>query len=108
MFLALADDTRRELLERLVRHGAISASALARDLPITRQAVGKHLDTLQRARLVRAHKTGREVRYEPQLAPLRHASTWMDGLARQWDDRLGRLASLAETGTVTPGDEPST
>jgi DNA-binding transcriptional ArsR family regulator len=105
VFLALSDETRRDVLERLVRSGGISASALARELPITRQAVGKHLDMLRRARLVTTRRTGREVRYEPRLEPLRQATTWMDNLAHQWDNRLGRLASLAEGGDLAEGDD---
>lgn len=105
VFTALADPTRREVLHTLVQHGAASASGLARRLPVSRQAIGKHLDALSRAELVKSHRLGREVRYEPQLAPLRHTAQWMDDLARQWQARLARLAAFAE---ATPRRPPRT
>ena len=96
VFAALADPTRRGVLESLVRDGATTATVLASRLPVTRQAVGKHLSTLERAGLVRCRRVGREARYEPRAAPLTEAAGWLTQLAREWDDRLARIATLAE------------
>lgn len=96
VFVALADPTRRGVLESLVRDGATTATVLASRLPVTRQAVGKHLSTLERAGLVRCRRVGREARYEPSPAPLTEAAGWLTELAREWDARLARIAELAE------------
>ena len=96
VFPALADPTRRLVLESLVRDGATTATALARRLPISRQAVGKHLSTLERAGLVRCRRVGREARYEPDSVQLAAVAQWLTLLAREWDDRLARIAELAE------------
>lgn len=96
VFAALADPTRRSVLESLVHGGATTATALARRLPVTRQAVGKHLSTLERAGLVRARRVGREARYEPEPEPLTAAAQWLTVLAREWDERLERIRALAE------------
>ena len=95
-FAALADPTRRHLLQVLVRGGAGTATGLAARLPVTRQAVGKHLAVLERAGLVRARRVGRESRYEPRTAALAEAADWLAELAAEWDQRLGRIAALAE------------
>lgn len=96
VFAALADPTRREVLEALIRDGASTATELGRRLPVTRQAVGKHLGVLEAAGLVRSFRVGREARYEPVPAPLAAAADWLVVLAGAWDERLGRLAALAE------------
>jgi DNA-binding transcriptional ArsR family regulator len=93
VFAALADPTRRQVLQVLVRDGASTATALAARLPVTRQAVGKHLAVLERAGLVRARRVGRESRYVPQTAPLLAAASWLTGLSTEWDDRLARLTA---------------
>ena len=100
VFAALADPTRRGVLESLVRDGATTATELARRLPVTRQAGGKHLSVLERAGLVECRRVGREARYEPRPAPLSSAADWLTGLAREWDDRLATLAALAEDPTA--------
>ena len=88
VFAALADPTRRSVLTRLAADGAASATALARDLPVTRQAVVQHLAVLDAAGLTRAHRHGREVRHEVRPEALTGAARWMTTIARQWDDRL--------------------
>lgn len=93
---ALADPTRRSVLESLVRDGATTATVLARRLPVTRQAVGKHLSVLERAGLVHCRRVGREARYQPDPAPLTSTADWLAALAREWDDRLDRIRALAE------------
>jgi DNA-binding transcriptional ArsR family regulator len=97
VFFAMADHTRRELFQTLIRDGSRSASELARGLPVSRQAIGKHLEVLAAAELVRPYRAGREVRYEPRTQPLIDVSRWLDTLASQWERRLDRLASLAES-----------
>ena len=96
VFAALADPTRRALFESLVHGGDDTATGLAARLPVTRQAVGKHLAVLQRAGLVRAHRVGRESRYEPLPAGLTAAAAGVTVLAAAWDRRLVRIKALAE------------
>jgi DNA-binding transcriptional ArsR family regulator len=96
VFEALSDPTRRHVLESLVRGGASTATGLASRLPVTRQAVGKHLAVLERAGLVHARRVGRESRYEPRTVALVTAASWLTVLAAEWDDRLARIKALAE------------
>ena len=96
VFGALADPTRRRLLTLLDERGEASATELARELPVTRQAVVKHLGALAEAGLVEGARAGREVRFHPTPAPLSDAVGWMADVGAQWDERLadlkGRLA----------------
>ena len=96
VFAALADPTRRSVLTRLAARGSASATALARELPVTRQAVVQHLAVLDAAGLTRAHRNGREVRHEVRPEALTGAARWMTTIARQWDERLAAIAALAE------------
>jgi DNA-binding transcriptional ArsR family regulator len=91
VFGALGDPTRRNLLARLGERGEASATELARDLPVTRQAVQKHLLTLSDAGLVAARRSGREVLYRPTPAPMSDAMAWMAEVGAQWDERLAAL-----------------
>ena len=95
VFAALADPTRRAVIGRLAREPA-SASRLARELPVSRQAVAKHLASLDRAGLVWSRRVGRETRYSLDPAPLGEAMAWMASVGAQWDDRLEQLARRAE------------
>lgn len=90
LFAALSDPTRRAVYERLVEAPA-SATALAAELPISRQAVAKHLAALDAAGLVAKATHGREVRYTAQVEPLRDMTRWVDRVAAEWDTRLERL-----------------
>lgn len=101
VFLALADTTRREVIARLSHAGPATATELAADLPITRQAVTKHLSALAGARLVAGHREGREMRYRLTPEPLTVAMTWMASVGAEWDARLGRLGALLDE------DEPA-
>ncbi|HEV2760809.1 MAG TPA: metalloregulator ArsR/SmtB family transcription factor [Acidimicrobiales bacterium] len=96
VFSALADPTRRGLVSRLVREGPHTATDLARDLPMTRQAVVHHLQALGEAGLVDAHRDGREVRYRATPEPLGDAVTWMLDSGAKWDRRLQRLRAQVE------------
>jgi DNA-binding transcriptional ArsR family regulator len=91
VFGALSDPTRRSLLALLGERGEASATDLARQLPVTRQAVQKHLGTLADAGLVAARRSGREVLYRPTPAPMSEAMAWMATIGAQWDDRLATL-----------------
>lgn len=92
VFAALADPTRRHVVETLVREGSTSVPMLTASLPITRQAIAKHLAALGEAGLVeREPSGGREVRYRLRPGALEPASAWMDETAAAWDERLGRL-----------------
>jgi DNA-binding transcriptional ArsR family regulator len=97
VFEALADPMRRRLLAAIAQHPA-TATELASELPITRQAVAKHLSALSQAGLLARERSGRDVRYRVTPAPLSGAASWMAAVGGQWDQRLARLAdALAET-----------
>lgn len=90
VFAALADPTRRHLLESLAAHEA-SATELAAALPVTRQAVAKHLTALREAGLVTPRRAGRETLYRLEGAPLDEAVEWIARVGGEWDARLERL-----------------
>jgi DNA-binding transcriptional ArsR family regulator len=92
VFAALADPTRRQVVQSLSQQPGLTASSLAGDLPMTRQAVTKHLAALDRAGLVEGRREGREMRYSLTPAPLADAMRWMDDVGAQWDARLAKLA----------------
>ena len=92
VFGALADPTRREVLRSLAEQPGLTASRLAGELPMTRQAVAKHLHALSGAGLVTARREGRETRYTLTPAPLAEAIDWMTTVGAEWDERLARLA----------------
>ena len=94
-FSALADPTRRQVIALLADRGTATASEIARELPITRQAVGKHLAALDAAGLVSARRQGRETRYTLTARPLEEAVTWIASVGAEWDDRLARLEAYA-------------
>jgi DNA-binding transcriptional ArsR family regulator len=91
VFTALADPTRRRIVEILARRPTETATGFAAELPISRQAVAKHLATLRRARLVRAARAGRETRYSLDAEPLAGVSDWVELVGAEWDARLERL-----------------
>jgi DNA-binding transcriptional ArsR family regulator len=98
VFAALADPTRRLMLEEMLRDGSTSVPALSAVLPITRQAVAKHLATLDHAGLVeRAPAAGREVRYRLRAGALSPAAAWMQHAESAWDERLVRLKDAVES-----------
>jgi len=91
VFAALADPNRRFLVETLAARGAATATQLAAELPVTRQAVAKHLAALGEAGLVDAERAGREMRYSLTPGPLSEAITWMERVGSEWDERLVAL-----------------
>jgi DNA-binding transcriptional ArsR family regulator len=93
VFAALADPTRRAILAALASRGPATATDLAVDLPITRQAIAKHLGLLAEAGLVTAEPgERRRVRYRLHSAPMRVAQQFLAALARDWDRALGALS----------------
>ncbi len=88
VFTALADATRRHILEQLAAQGATSASALAQDLPISRQAIAKHLRILEQAGLVARVRKGKQVCFAAQAHQLAATGRWMQRLATRWDPSL--------------------
>jgi DNA-binding transcriptional ArsR family regulator len=97
VFAALADPTRRLVLETLLHDGSTSVPALAARLPITRQAVAKHVATLDHAGLIeRSPGGGREVHYQLREGALDAAAGWLRGAEVAWDARLGALKREVE------------
>ena len=91
VFSALSDPSRRRLLEALAGRESASLTELAAQLPVTRQAVSKHLTALGEAGLVESSRAGRETRYRITPQPLGEALAWMERIGGQWDERLVRL-----------------
>ncbi len=96
LWAAIADPSRRRVLDILVQQGEASASSLARAVPFTRQAVLKHLTVLEAARLVRRRPVGREVRFVVEPARLDEAARALSDVASAWDRRLRAIKRLAE------------
>ena len=92
MFAALADPTRRDVLRAVAEHGPVTATALAGGLPVSRQAVAKHLGLLRDAGLVEAERSGRETRFVARTQPLDELASWAAHAGRRWDARLTKLA----------------
>jgi predicted transcriptional regulator len=95
VFAALADDTRWDILTRLGSR-ELSASALASELPVSRQAIAKHLAALAEAGLVSSTTVGREIRYRAIGARLSAVATELDRIGAEWDARLARITTIAE------------
>ncbi len=97
LWAAVADPTRRRVLDALLEQGEASTTAIAQGLPVTRQAVAKHLAVLDRVGLVAGWRRGREVRYAVRPERLDDAAEAMARVAAQWDRRLARIKRLAES-----------
>ena len=97
LWAAVADPTRRRILDVLLARGEATATTLAGDLPVTRQAVAKHLAVLERVGLVDSRRLGREVRYTVRPERLDAATEWLARVAAEWDQRLGSIKLLAES-----------
>ncbi|MEC3976463.1 ArsR/SmtB family transcription factor [Amycolatopsis sp. H20-H5] len=94
---ALADPTRRLILDRLAALGDATATRVAEELPVSRQAVVKHLGVLDRAGLVEGHRDGRERRYQVRPDRLVDTARWMNQVADQWTRRLDLIKRIAES-----------
>jgi len=95
VFAALADETRWSILVAL-GEGDASASALAERLPVSRQAIAKHLGVLQAAGLVEPVRVGREVRFRALGSTLSDAARRLDAIGAEWDRRLAAIKRIAE------------
>jgi DNA-binding transcriptional ArsR family regulator len=104
---ALAEPIRRRLLAVIAAQGEATATSAAAELPISRQAVAKHLDILSDAGLIAGQRLGREVRYALRPAPLDETARWLARLAADWDTRLERIKRLAEAASAEerPSDD---
>ena len=96
LWSAIGDPTRRRVLDVLLERGEASATTLAGELPVTRQAVAKHLAVLQRAGLVEGRRRGREVRYAIRSERLDAAMRAIAQVAAEWDARLSAIKRIAE------------
>lgn len=101
VFTALSDPTRRQLVRLMGERPSVTASALTSDLPMTRQAIAKHLAGLSEAGLVRSTRSGRETHYSLTPEPLADAMAWMVTAGARWDDRLDRLERELTAGRRT-------
>ena len=99
VFDALADPNRRYVLQALAERETATATELAAELPVTRQAVSKHLAALNEAGLVESRREGRETLYELTPAPLGEALDWIAGVGSEWDSRLSRLSTHLSGGS---------
>jgi DNA-binding transcriptional ArsR family regulator len=97
VFHALADPTRREVLALVAQGRAQTATELAAALPVTRQAVSKHLAVLEGARLVDGAREGRTTRFRATPEPLADAMAWMAEVGGRWDERLARLQAASRS-----------
>jgi ArsR family transcriptional regulator, cadmium/lead-responsive transcriptional repressor len=96
LWSAIGDPTRRRLLDLLLVGGEGTATTLSAELPVTRQAVAKHLVVLDRVGLVAAASAGREKRYHVDETQLARAVAQLNSVGAGWDARLRRIKSLAE------------
>jgi DNA-binding transcriptional ArsR family regulator len=94
VFAALADATRRDVVRLLSDAGPATPTELAARLPVTRQAVAKHLAALQDAGLVARTREGRLARYALTPQPLADVVDWVAEVGAQWDERLAALRAL--------------
>ena len=97
LWSAVGDPTRRRMLDLLLTGGGGTATTLSDRLPVTRQAVAKHLGVLDRAGLLEERRQGREVLFSVRPEPLESASHWLAAVASEWDRRLTALKRLAES-----------
>jgi DNA-binding transcriptional ArsR family regulator len=97
LWSAIGDPTRRRLLDLLLADGGGTATSLGLQLPVTRQAVTKHLVVLDKVGLVRSEPTGREKRYRVDEAQLARAAAQLESVGSAWDARLQRIKRLAQS-----------
>lgn len=96
VFAALADPTRRQVVETALRDGTVTVPRLTAELPMSRQAVAKHVAALQDAGVLARVGGGRDLAFRLEPEALRGASGWLAGVEREWDERLGRLKRSVE------------
>jgi len=98
VFAALGDPNRQRLLELLSARGRASATTLAAPVPVTRQAVDKHLRVLERAGLVSSAREGRQVLYAVRSDAFERSAAWLTEVAASWDRQLAMIKAAAEGG----------
>ena len=96
LWSAIGDPTRRQMLDLLLARSADTATSLSDELPVTRQAVAKHLTVLDRVGLVHATQAGREKRYRIDEAQFARAVAQLNAVGNTWDARLRRIKQIAE------------
>jgi DNA-binding transcriptional ArsR family regulator len=101
-FAALADPTRRAIVDRLADQPELSVTEIAAPFAVSLPAVMKHLDVLARANLVERHKTGRTVRCRLAPGPMEAAMQWLSRYERFWAEQLDRLAAFVEEDPCSP------
>jgi DNA-binding transcriptional ArsR family regulator len=101
-FAALADPTRRAIIDRLAGESGLAITAIAGPFPVSLPAVMKHLDVLARAGLIEREKTGRTVRCRLRAEPMETAMQWLARYERFWTDRLEALAKFVEEDRCSP------
>jgi predicted transcriptional regulator len=97
LWSAVGDPTRRRMLDLLLREGRATATSLSEHLPVTRQAVAKHLVVLDRVGLVHSTTSGREKQFRVDQAQLARAVVQLADVGAAWDARLQRIKRIAET-----------
>lgn len=97
LWSAIGDPTRRQMLDLLLADGIGTSTTLSDHLPVTRQAVAKHLSVLSRVGLVQVTPSGREKLYRVDQAQLERAVAQLSAVGRAWDSRLRRIKQIAET-----------
>jgi DNA-binding transcriptional ArsR family regulator len=106
LWSAVADPTRRRVLDVLLTRGEATATTVAGELPVTRQAVAKQLGVLDRAGLVEGRRRGREVRYAVRPERLDVAARSMAQIAAEWDTRLAAIKRIAEAAAAAQREHP--
>lgn len=113
LWSAIGDPTRRRMLDLLLLDGSGTATSLSEHLPVTRQAVTKHLVVLDRVGLVHGLTTGRERQFRIDEDRLAHAVAQINDVGAAWDSRLRRIKQIAESiqrvrgGGTDPGHTPN-
>ena len=97
VFEALADPTRRRVVHELSKDGPLTATELAKRIPVTRQAIAKHFAALEEAELAVGVHVGRETRYELRTQAFAEAEAWMRAIGAMWDQRLARFKEFVES-----------
>ena len=107
VFSALADPTRRQVVELLARHAPLTVRELVDQFPLSRQAITKHLGILRRARLVKSTKKGRDILNELEPTGLDPLAGWTRLYSDFWDHRLSALKTAVESGATPDQEETS-
>ena len=102
VFEALADPTRRRVVHELSKDGPLTATELARRIPVTRQAIAKHFAALEDAGLAAGIRVGRETRYELRTQAFAEAEAWMRAIGAMWDQRLAAFKGYVESVPAGP------